>query len=295
MRSFIKPISAIYLSGLLLSACQLSAESPIEANTTSSSLKQTLQSAQNGHYTVPNLTEIESAERLFIRSLQSERSQALETAWQNKGFTMRTVTVANSAFTVIQEHKNKRTGRGLYVFRQTGGLPILLQAPHSFKDLYTGQIVRRLLLEKNYKAAAWNTVSRNEGDMAHLDNTIFQAFGRAFAKVYSTGTIIQWHGFAQHKRQTENGRTADIILSPTTQKPSKRIFNLSQCLKSQLTDFVVRIYPFEVNELGGTKNSNAIDLRQRGFNSFIHIELSKPLRKKLRHNQAVRQKLIACL
>ncbi len=131
--------------------------------------------------------------------------------------------------------------------------------------------------------------------MAHLENTVFQAFGRAFAKQYSTGTIVQLHGFAQGKRKTATGKIADMILSATTRSPSQRVLDIGECLKSQITGFVVRIYPNEISELGGTTNSNAKDLRERGFNSFRHIELSKPLREELRNDKAVRQKLSTCL
>jgi hypothetical protein len=295
MKASIKPISVIFIASLFLSACQLSADSSKKVNQTTTSLKDSLKAAQNGNYRPPNATELEKAEALFIRTFQGEQSQALQIAWQTEGFTMRTLTVANTAFTVIQEHENKRTGRGFYMFRQTDDLPIMLQAPHSFKDLYTGQIVRKLLLEGHYKVAGWNTVSRRQADMAHLENTVFQAFGRAFAKQYSTGTIVQLHGFAQGKRKTLTGKTADLILSATTRSPSQRVLDIGNCLKYQLTGFVVRLYPNEVKELGGTTNSNAKDLREWGFYSFLHVELSKPLREELRNDKAVRQKLSACL
>ncbi|HEW97644.1 MAG: hypothetical protein DRR16_12640 [Candidatus Parabeggiatoa sp. nov. 3] len=86
-----------------------------------------------------------------------------------------------------------------------------------------------------------------------------------------------------------------MILSATTRSPSQRVLDIGECLKSQITGFVVRIYPNEISELGGTTNSNAKDLRERGFNSFRHIELSKPLREELRNDKAVRQKLSTCL
>jgi hypothetical protein len=295
MKASLKQISAICLASFFLSACQLSTDASKEVKPSKTrSLKDTLKAAQNGEYRPPNATEIQEAEALFRRTFQGEQSQALQTAWQTQGFTMRTLTVGNTAFTVVQEDDNKRTGRGFYVFRQTDALPIMLQAPHSFNDEYTGQIVRRLLLEGHYKAAGWNTVSRHQADMAHIDNTLFQAFGRAFAKQYSTGTIVQLHGFAQGKRKSAKGKTADMILSATTRSPSQRLLEMGNCFKSQLTGFVVRIYPNEISELGGTTNSNAKDLRGWGFNSFLHVELSKPLREKLRNDKAVRQKLSVC-
>jgi hypothetical protein len=262
------------------------------------SLKDALKAAKGGKYVAPSAASVREAETLFIRTLKGEQSLDLQKAWQAQGFLMRTLT----DFTVVQEINEKRTGRGFYLFRQNGGLPIALQAPHSFKDLYTRQITRQLMQEGNYIAAAWNTVPRygknkqdNFADMAHLEDTIFQAFGRAFVHQYPTGTIVQLHSFAQEKRKTNVGKTTDLILSNTTITPYQRVFNISQCLKSKLTEFVVRLYPYEILELGGTTNSNAKDLRKRGFNRFFHIEMSKPLRLRLRKDKQLRRLFGACL
>ncbi|KHD05293.1 hypothetical protein PN36_00450 [Candidatus Thiomargarita nelsonii] len=264
------------------------------------SLKDALKAAKGGKYIAPSAAQVREAETLFIRTLKGEQSLDLQKAWQTQGFIMRTLRGSN--LTIVQEINEKRTGRGFYLFRQHGGLPVALQAPHSFKDLYTRQITRQLMQEGNYIAAAWNTVPRygknkqdNFADMAHLEDTIFQAFGRAFVHQYPTGTIVQLHSFAQEKRKKNVGKTTDLILSNTTITPYQRVLNTNQCLKSKLTDFVVRLYPYEILELGGTSNSNAKDLRKRGFNHFIHIEMSKPLRQRLRKDKRLRGQFSACL
>lgn len=293
MKCFFNQLIPFLISGIYLAlTMQVSAES----------LQNALKAAQEGNYISPNFTEVYQAESLFIRTFKGEQSQALQNDWQTQHFTMRTLTVNGTPFTIVQENQNKRTGRGFYVFRQTAGLPIALQAPHSFKDLYTGQIARRLLLEGQYIAAGWNTVPRygttkqtDFADLAHLDNTIFQAFGRAFAKQYPTGTIVQLHGFAQKQRKTAIGKMVNLILSDTTIAPYRRVLDIGYCFKTQLASWVIRIYPYGISELGGTQNSNAKDLRERGFTQFFHIELSQRLRKTLRNNKSVRKKLSMCL
>lgn len=265
------------------------------------SLKDALKAAKGGKYIAPDFAEVYKAEVLFTRTLKNEQSPNLQKAWQAQGFTMRALTLSGTHFVVVEENANQRTGRGFYLFRQSGGLPVALQAPHSFKDFYTRQIARLLMLEGNYVAAGWNTVprygknkSKDFADMAHIENTIFQAFGRAFVKQYPTGRIVQLHGFAQEKRKTNASKTADMVLSETTINPSRLLLNTSKCLKENLTEFVVRLYPYEILELGGTTNSNAKDLRKRGFNSFFHVELSKRLRQLIRKNKRIRLKFSAC-
>jgi hypothetical protein len=258
-------------------------------------------SSIGGRYISPSLAELRDAEILLTRTLKGELSKKLKKDFNNQGFTIKSLTIDNTVFTVVQESQEKRTGRGFYMFRQSSGLPIALQAPHRYKDLYTGEIAHQLMREGNYVATAWNTVPRygknkrdNFADMAHLENTIFQSFSRAFAQQYPTGMIVQIHGFAQHKRKTRAGRSTDLILSDTTLTPSQHTLNIGECLKSKLTGFTVRIYPDEVREIGGTRNANARDLRAHGFHHFIHVEMSKPLRKQLCKNKQLRMLFNSC-
>jgi hypothetical protein len=285
MKYFFNQSLTIFISGIFFILTM-----PVSAE----SLKDTLKAAKGGKYATPTVTELREAEALFIRTLKGEQTPELKQAWQTQGFIMQSLTQNDMTFTVVQEAEKKRTGRGFYLFRQKDNSPIALQAPHSYKDLYTGSIARRLMEEGTYVAAGWNTVKRNYADIAHLENTIFQAFGRAFAKQYPMGTIVQLHGFVQGKRKTKAGKTTDLILSSTTITPSQYILEIGKCLKSKLTGFTVRIYPYEISELGGTKNSNAKDLWVRGFNRFFHIEMSKTLRKKLRNDKQVRGQLNSC-
>jgi hypothetical protein len=259
-------------------------------------------SSIGGRYIPPSFAELRNAEILFTRTLKGEWRKVFKKDFNNQHFTMKSITIDGTIFTVVQEFQEKRTGRGFYMFRQGSALPIALQAPHRYKDLYTGEIAHQLMREGEYVATAWNTIPRygknkrdNFADMAHLENTIFQSFSRAFAQQYPTGMIVQIHGFAQYKRKTRAGRNADLILSDTTLTPSQHTLNIGKCLKSKLTEFIVRIYPYEVREIGGTRNANARDLRAHGFHHFIHVEMSKPLRKQLRKNKQLRFLFNSCL
>ena len=51
----------------------------------------------------------------------------------------------------------------------------------------------------------------------------------------------------------------------------------------------------EVRELGGTRNVQGRLLRERGHDGFVHVELGRPLRERLRNEQELRSSLAACL
>ena len=206
-----KRILSLLIGGIALI---LAIQTPAE------SLKKTFQAAKGGEYTPPTAAEIKIAEELFFFVLQGQRGKNIQKAWAQQGFIMRTLIHKGIPFTVIQEMKNQRTGRGFYLFRQGDNLPLALQAPHTYHDKFTRHIGRKFMRDGHYAALAWNTVSRYEADIAHLNHTIFQAFTRAFARRYPTGTIVQLHGFSQQKRKSQRGQEADMILSNTFNTPS---------------------------------------------------------------------------
>ena len=100
--------------------------------------------------------------------------------------------------------------KSLYAFRQSLPQPIALQAPHSFQEYHTRQIVLDMMLEASVAAAAWNTVLRLikqygatiNADLSLQEYSFFKAFSRAFAIHYANGRVLQIHGFAQQKRTT---------------------------------------------------------------------------------------------
>jgi len=263
--------------------------------TPAESLKKTFQAAKGGEYTPPTAAEIKIAEKLFFFVLQGQRGKNIQKAWAQQGFIMRTLIHKGIPFTVIQEMKNQRTGRGFYLFRQGDNLPLALQAPHTYHDKFTRHIGRKFMRDGHYAALAWNTVSRYEADIAHLNHTIFQAFTRAFARRYPTGSIVQLHGFSQQKRKSQRGQEADMILSNTFNTPSERVLMAYRCLSINLSNYVVRLYPYGIMDLGGLGNSNAKTLLEHGFKNFVHIEMSHKMRRRLRYSRRIRRQFNDCL
>jgi hypothetical protein len=238
------------------------------------------------------------AEALFLRLLEGERGDDLEAGWRALGFGLHPGE-ANDVI-MLWDYEGHR---GQYALRGGRTWPLALQAPHRFFDGHTGTIAEQMFAEGGFAAAAWNTTPRRtkaagekgSRDLAHLRRTYFNAFTRAFGRVHRDGLVVQLHGFARDKRSTEAGRTADLILSDATRSPGPAALAAADCLRRKMPG-VVRLYPAEVRELGGTTNANAAALRDLGLEgSFLHVEMSLDLRLRLRDEADLRQRFSVCL
>lgn len=210
--------------------------------------------------------------------------------WQGLGIQQLT----HKDFTTLQELPTARHGRGFFAINTRAAHNWLLQAPHGDSDLYTGKIASRLFFEGGFKAAQWNTVKRDISDMAHTPNTYWQAFTQAFAQQYPDGKIIQLHGFEQGSRKTATGEASDMILSAGHSLPPQWLQQTFVCLKNAFP-MRVSLYQFDVKELGGTTNVQGQLLRSLGHDGFLHIEMSKTMRRQLLDNVTSRKLFIKCL
>jgi len=266
-----------------------------------SDLSKAWKQSQVGVFVPSSSQDVLDAHRLFSQMLQGQRVRA--SAWDALGMQVEHLRYKGEVVLVVHEQTQHQYGRGFFVIRQKEtDSPLLLQAPHSFKDLYTGRIALKLWMAGNAKAAAWNTVPRwydaqgqkVDADMAHRGETFFLAFSKAFAKRYPEGRTLQLHGFSQQKRETSQARSADIILSSGSKHLNSSVQHFGRCLKQQLTDQVL-LYPTEVSELGGTRNVISRELRYHAAHDFIHMEMSFELRSGLRKDKDLRHRLLACL
>lgn len=257
------------------------------------------QTAFNKHtFVMPNSTELKQVNKAYQMELMGQPANDL---WQ----ALSIQTIRQKDLLYLQEAKNKHLGRGVFALRSGNNRqPWLLQAPHAKSDLYTGKIAAKLFAEGNFKGVMWNTVSRKtlvdndlfstKADMAHLPNTYWQAITERFAKQYKEGKIIQIHGYAQSKRKSVAARNSDIIISAGHQRPPIWVQQFTECLKKALP-YKISLYPYDVKELGATTNVQVKLLLNLDFNGFVHIELTKPVRKHLLNSLKIRQTLLTCL
>ncbi len=270
------------------------------ASAGSGSLGDLLKKARSDNYVVPAEEEIRQAEagfrRWFAAGGHHEAEMSVEGAALNIPG-LEPFALVEPGIVVLTERPDNRNGRGLFAARMEGGAPLMIQAPHQYYDLRTGTIARHLFLESPAVAAAWNTFHRyhrNDSDLVHIPDSYLHALSRAFADLYSEGRILQLHGFSRANRETPAGRRAEAILSDGSDYPPENLARLTECL-SQSLGIRALLYPRDVRELGATTNTLAADLRRRGFDGFVHLELDPGLRKRLASDAGARKLLVQCV
>lgn len=284
--------SGIFLLALLLLAAGAAASEPAEL---------LAEARRGGVYWLPERSAVERAQLLFERTLGGESGPVLVAAWAEEGFEMLALDRPGQRLLALRELPGRKSGRGFYLLRPAAACRLAWQAPHSFRDLDTGDLALALMLEGEAAAAAWNTVPRDQvlaagrqqSDLAHQRQSILAAFSRAFARVYPDGRLVQLHGFAAENRRTEAAWQAALILSAGHRDPGSGLRTARSCLGQRLDD-PVRLFPDEVRELGGTGNSIGAVLREAGFAGFVHAELALQLRRRLGSNTAARNDFQAC-
>ena len=276
----------LFISCMLIFSCSLS--------TQALDLKSHWQQTRAPHYVAPKPKEVRLAEQLFEQHFNNNWDSELTQAWAQLGFELIENTLNKRKVIIIQENSDNPRGHGFFVFFTEDYTPSALQIPHGYSDLYTGTIGLRLFAEGRYQAIALNTAHRKKADMAHFHSSYFNAFSHAFARTHRNGRMIQLHGFAQQKRRSTKAKSAHLIISAGSHSPTSHVYAISNCSKHWLQQGV-RIYPEEVKELGGTLNVNGAIMRLQGHDGFIHIEMSKPLRNRLRKTPAQRVLFNHCL
>ncbi len=258
-------------------------------------------------YHTPDLAILTTAKKtLFPLLLQAEHfvlNDKIKKIIQQHQWYIKKFTLSGHQVLSLKENKTHCDGKGNYAIKLHPTEPILLEAPHSYFDSYTGKIVSRLFLSGRFKAAAWNSIQRYEkrrigtsnADLSKLANSYLMAMSEAFLSTFPKGVIVQIHGFSKKKRQSYKAAQADIILSHGNRIISPAIYQLKQCLSHAFIHHKVYLYPQDINELGATKNSIAKALYKFGMTHFFHVELSVELRKKLVRNNIFMQHFTKCL
>ncbi|HFD13603.1 MAG TPA: hypothetical protein ENJ32_14215 [Crenotrichaceae bacterium] len=245
-------------------------------------------------FVMPSVDELRQVQNAYQSELTG---RPISNAWE----TLKIQRIVQNDVLYLVEANDHRKGRGLFaVHNGVGVKPWLIQAPHAKSDKYTGRIASQVFAESNAKAAMWNSVPRKTragnttADMAHLNGTYWQTVTEVFARHYVDGRIIQLHGFDQSKRQSAAGRDSDIIISAGNQHPPHWVQAFASCLKKTMS-VKVSLYPFDVQELGATTNVQNHLLQRLGFNGFVHIEMSLPVRKHLKTSAKFRTLFLDCL
>ena len=221
------------------------------------------------------------------------------------GFAVEFLPARFGPLVMIREREDQRTGRGLYVIRcdwppgiDTPGTPVIIQAPHPFFDLHTGELVAKLFAEGPFLGAYWSSVHRyratrdetpeapiHPGDVAHQPGSAFQAATVGAALGHSEVRFVQLHGFSQATAET------DVILSSGDRGliPHGLGRNLSPSLGK------VWLYGQDTGVLGATTNAQQKALNEAQPGRFVHVELALGVRRRLRRDPNLREELARAL
>jgi hypothetical protein len=192
----------------------------------------------------------------------------------------------------------KYLGWGQFAFatREVSSSKFFVQVTHRFNDRHTLNIANHLWKNRRVDKVYTNVVHRYAGkkqalksnsDFSTASPSALLAVTRAWLAYRPDGVIVQLHGFSQGKRHSAVAKTANMIISHgihTSNEENPILVGLKQCLKNTLK-LKVAIYPTEVNELGGTQNVIAKEVRVHSdYRQFLHIEIDGDTRKRLRNN-----------
>ncbi len=245
------------------------------------------------HYQPATAEELARCEELFAHTLRHPESSNLADDWQQLGFWLSPLVVHDRPHMwLLNESPQHKRGWGCYVICPERLPGMVLQAPHSFSDRYTGNVALRMFADGTFAAAAWNTVPRKNVDVAHTTDHPFAAFTRALIRVYPAAYVVQVHGFSQDKRRTTTGTNADLIVSNGTYAPSLSIRRFAVMLQSDFPFGQIQLFPTEVQELGATSNIQGNILRHAGSNRFMHLEMSQDLRLRMVNDPQARRSLL---
>lgn len=216
--------------------------------------------------------------------------------------------VRGGEYWVVREAAGDVRGAGTYVVRrgahEVGRPLVVLQAPHPYHDLHTGRIAVGLFFGNGTRAGRADalftaSVPRYRGskpasrveigeapadvchDLAHLFNVATDAVAGALPPAI----VVQVHGFSEERFAGASPPVSAVVSGADPYESTELVRTVSDCLRVPL-GAGVRTYPDDALAMGGTTNAQAKVLAGRSGVSFVHVELSYSVRRRLRRHPA---------
>ena len=177
---------------------------------------------------------------------------------------------------------------------------IYLQIIHQFYDKKTGQIGRLWFESSAIDVLTINNISRNKQtirgektDLGKLTRTYLTSSTEALLELSEMPLFIQVHGFSNSKRNSAQGKAAEIIISSGSKIVSKHVKRSYDCLRR--SGYKVELFPNTIRELGGTKNTTGMLVNNSNKGYFIHLELNFFIRNRILVSRVDSDTILQCI
>lgn len=198
----------------------------------------------------------------------------------------------------LREAPGARRGGPMVLLRPGPARGLLIELPHTFFDTGTRTIGAVVFGLVQARALLANTVSRYAkpsshdpeafvSDVAHEPRSLFHSAHEALLAAEPHLVTVQLHGFTPSP-----DRDFDVVVSAAG--TALDVGPVADRLTAALAPARVRRYPGQVRQLGGTTNVQARHAAQHG-RGFVHIELSRELRERLRTDRDLARRFAGAL
>lgn len=249
------------------------------------------------YYIPPRFDERLALQNILPRFFADLRAGEVEAdeyrdAFEKAGFRLHQLRRGDDRWLVLSEGGESWRGTGVYVFRLGADVAeMIVQAPHSYFDLRTGEVAERVFESMEVRGLFFNTLHRyrpfpeaskkaavDPSDLAHSTDSYFHMLSVEYLSAVPDGMLVQLHGYA-HDSLEERG--IGVVLSDGTDSPSATVRALRARFGDQFAGHRVALYPEETRLYGATSNAQANWVNTFGRGRFIHVELSPELRSQL--------------
>lgn len=254
-------------------------------------------------YAAPTAARVAATEALVSAAVAHALGEAdehrLPALAHEAGFVVERWRFDGHRYLALLEGPAARGSTGAFVLRvgprAPAGGELILQAPHAFHDVGTGELALAVFLAEpeRFRGLFTNTLHRyvqadgtkqkradNPADVCHNDAHAFVAATLAAARALGSAEVVQLHGFGDdHVIEDRPGAWA-VVSAGDEAGGSPRVAAVAEALRREFGGDVAR-YPEDVDELGGTTNVIGRRVRAEPSARFLHLELSAAFRAEL--------------
>lgn len=268
-------------------------------------------------YVAPDAARVAATQALVeaavVHALGDADATALPELAHAAGMVVERWRIDGRPYLALLEAPAVRGSTGAFVLRvgprTRSGPERLLQAPHAFYDVGTGELALALLLAApgGFRGLFTNTLHRyvqadgrkekrdeNPADVCHNDAHAFVAATVGAVRALGEVEVVQLHGFGEDHVLHDRPDAWAVVSAGDPDGGSARVAAVVDALHQAFGASFAR-YPEDVDDLGGTTNVIGRRVREEPSAGFLHLELSSAFRKQLRKRPDGPSRLAAAL